>query len=92
MCWAITFLVLAIVAGIVVPYLLQDRLVGMGITLPASRHSASPAREHHVSGDAVMRCLRVLGVCFALIAVFCFASSRQTSRRAASLPEVTHEP
>ena len=57
---AITFSILAIVVGLVVPYLLKDRVVGMGITLPTLRGSYSPAQEHHISGDAVMRFLGLL--------------------------------
>jgi hypothetical protein len=89
--YAIGFLILAIVAGIVLPYFLQDRLVSMGVTLPTWRGSSSPAADHQISGDAVMRFLRVLGVCFALVAVFCFASSRRASRPEASPPPAIHE-
>ena len=88
---AITFAILAIVVGLVVPYLLHDRVVGMGITLPRLRGSSSPAPEHHVSGVAVMRFLRVLGVCLALLALFCFASSQLASRREASTPDIRNE-
>jgi|SRR5882724_11404151 len=85
---AITFSILAIVAGLVVPYLLQDWVVSMGIKLPTLWGSNSPAPEHHVSGDAVMRFLRVLGVCLALVALFCFASSQLASHRKTSTPEI----
>jgi hypothetical protein len=70
--WATIFLIVAIVAGVLLPHFLQDRLGGMGITLPSWRGSSSPAADHQVSGDTVIRFLRVLGVCFALVAVFCF--------------------
>ena len=88
---AITFSILAVALGLVVPYLLQDRVVGMDITLPTLRSSNSPARELHISGDAVMRFLRVLGVCLVLIAALCFASSILASRRGGSLPETKNE-
>ena len=88
---AITFSILAIVVGLVVPYLLKDRVVGMGITLPTLRCSYSPAQEHHISGDAVVRFLRVLGVCLALAALFCFTSSQLASHREASPPEIKNE-
>jgi hypothetical protein len=73
---AITFLILAIVVGVLLPYFLQDRLSGMGITLPTLRGSTSPAPEHWISGAAFIWFLRALAVCFAVVAVFCFISSR----------------
>lgn len=73
---AIIFLILAIAVGVVLPYLLQDRLLGMGITPPTLRGSTAPAREHRVSGAAVIRFFRALGVCFAAVAIFCFISFR----------------
>jgi hypothetical protein len=88
---AIGFLILAILTGIVLPYFLQDRLVGMGITLPTWRGSTSAAVDHQISGDAVMRILRVLGVCFALVAVICFAASRRAPRHEVLPPQGTHE-
>jgi hypothetical protein len=88
---AIGFLILAVATGIVLPYFLQDRFVGMGITLPTWRGSTSPAAEHQISGDTIMRFLRVLGVCFALAAAFCFVVSRRASRREPLPPRVTHE-
>jgi hypothetical protein len=88
---AIGFLILAVATGIVVPYFLQDRFVGMGITLPTWRGSTSPPAEHQISGDTVMRFLRVLGVCFALVAVFCFVASRRASHQEPSPPRVIHE-
>jgi hypothetical protein len=73
---AIIFLILAIAVGVVLPYLLQDRLSGMGITLPTLRGFASPAPEHRISGAAVIWFFRALGVCFAAVAIYCFTSSR----------------
>jgi hypothetical protein len=70
---AIIFLILATAVGVVLPYLLHDRLLGMGITLPKLRDSTSPAPEHRISGAAVIRFLRALGLCFAAVAIFCFA-------------------
>jgi hypothetical protein len=32
-----------------------------------------------MSGETVVRLLRVLGVCFALISVYCFAASRRAA-------------
>jgi len=79
----IILLILAVAAGIVAPYLLEDRLVGIDFTLPTLSSSKAPAPEHHVSAESVIRFLRVLGVCFALAVAFCFVSSRRASRRAA---------
>jgi len=76
---AIIFLSLTIVLGVVLPYFLQDRFMGMGITLPTFRGSASPAREYQISETAVVWFLRVLGVCFALLAIYCFVSYRNES-------------
>ena len=73
---AIIFLILAIAVGVALPYFLQDRLSGMGITLPALRGSTSPAPEHRISGAAVIWRLRIVGVCFAAVAIYCFTSSR----------------
>ena len=53
--------------------------MGMGITLPTFRGSASPAREYQISETAVVWFLRVLGVCFALLAIYCFVSYRNES-------------
>ena len=88
---AVMFSIMGIVLGLVGPLLLQDRLMGMDITLPTLRGSKPPAPEHHISGDALMRFLRVLGVCFALVAVFCFVSSQSAPRRAPSSPEIKNE-
>jgi len=74
--YAIIFLILAIAVGVVLPYFLQDRLSGMGITLPTLRSSTSPAAEHRISGATVIWFLRALGVCFAAVAIFCFMSSQ----------------
>jgi hypothetical protein len=73
---AIIFLILAIFVGVVLPYLLQDRFEGMSITLPTSRGSPSPAPERQISTTSVIWFLRGLGVCFALIAIPCFSSTR----------------
>ena len=87
----IILLILAVTVGIVAPILPQDRLAGMGFTLPTLSSSKSPAPEHHVSAESVIRFLRVLGICFALAAAICFVSSRRASPQAASPREVTYE-
>ena len=75
----IIFLILAIVLGVVLPYFVQDRFVGMALTLPTFRGSASPAREFQISETALLWFLRGLGVCFALLAIYCFVSYRNES-------------
>ena len=73
---SIAFLILALAVGIVLPYFLQDRLVGMGITLPTLTGSAGSVPEHQISGTVIMGCLRAIGVCFAMVAIFYFILSR----------------
>ena len=89
--WVITFLILAIVVGVLLPYVLGDRFVGMGIELPTLRGSASATPEYRISGEAVLRFLRIAGIGFCIAAVLCFASSRRTADPVVSQPEATNE-
>ncbi len=64
----ILFLMLGTVVGFVLPYFLQDRFGGMGITTPASKHE--------LSWTTVLWFLRILGMGFGLAAVLYFALSK----------------
>jgi len=68
----ITFLILGIVVGIILPFFLQDRIADAGITLPSLPGSSSSANTHEISHQAIFWFLRGVGVCFALVAVWYF--------------------
>lgn len=72
----IIFLILGMVVGVILPYLLQDRIADVGITLLSLHGSTTPARTYQISDTAIFWFLRVLGICFGLVAFLIFALSK----------------
>jgi hypothetical protein len=74
----IILLIVGIVIGVVLPYLLQDNIADVGITLP-SFHS-STASTHQISNTSIFWFLRGFGICLGLVAVWLFTLSKDESK------------
>ena len=73
----IILLILGIAIGAVLPYLLQDRIADVGITLPSLHGSTASA--YQISNMTIFWFLRVVGICFVLVAVWLFTLSKHDS-------------
>ena len=76
----ISLLILGIAIGVILPYLLQDRIADAGVTLPSLHGSTASVRTCQISNTAIFWFLRVSGIGFALVAVGFFTLSKHDSK------------